>query len=59
MRSSNLNFVSLGEGHGFRGAAATKMALNGAYYFFCKVLRINPSVTAKVFIKFTCWLHFL
>ncbi|VDD94858.1 unnamed protein product [Enterobius vermicularis] len=36
------------EGHGFRGAAATKMALNGPYYFFCKVLGINPSVTAKI-----------
>ncbi|CAJ0942907.1 unnamed protein product, partial [Mesorhabditis belari] len=37
-----------GEGHGFRNANVVKEANEGAYYFFCKVMGIEPSVQSDL-----------
>lgn len=36
-----------GEGHGFRGMTAIEDSLIGSYYFFCRVLGIEPSFVNK------------
>ena len=37
-----------GEGHGFRGAEAVKRSMEDTYFFLCKALRIEPTVTSTM-----------
>lgn len=37
--------MSIGEGHGFKKAENIQLALDGEYFFICRVLGIQPTVT--------------